>query len=80
METGIPLLLFCMWYCGGNVCGQKQKHVSPLGTKLFSCKFFAKKFYCINPQHDLPYHVFANREFLPKIVKRKNQQSLNAVP
>ena len=35
METGIPLLLFCMWYCGGHVCGQEQKHVSPLGTKLY---------------------------------------------
>ena len=28
-------LLVCTWRHGGHVGGQKQKHISPLGTKLF---------------------------------------------
>ena len=36
---------------GGHVGGEEKKHFSPLVT-LFSCKFFKKKLFCIDLQHD----------------------------
>ena len=41
----------CTWYHGGHVEGEEKKHFSPLVT-LFSCKFFKKKLFCIDLQHD----------------------------
>ena len=42
-----PQLLDCKWRHGGHVIGQEQKKF----LTLFSCKFFGKKFFCIDPQH-----------------------------
>ena len=37
------LLLVCKWRHGGHVGGQKQKHISPLGTKLYFHVNFSSK-------------------------------------
>ena len=43
-DVRAAMLAVCWW--------SRTKHFSPLGTKIkFSCKFFEKKFYCIEQQH-----------------------------
>ena len=43
-DVTAAMLAVCWW--------SRTKHFSPLGSKIkFSCKFFEKKFYCIEQQH-----------------------------
>ena len=43
-DVRVAMFAVCWW--------SRTKHLSPLGTKIkFSCKFFEKKFYCIEQQH-----------------------------
>ena len=45
------LLPVCTWRHGGHVSGQKQKHFSPLGNKLYFHVNSSKKNYYMDHQH-----------------------------
>ena len=47
----------------GHFGGQEQKHFSSLGTKVYSCEFFAKKNSIGLTPTWPPCHVVANQEY-----------------
>ena len=62
-------LLVCTWHHDGHVGSQEQKCFSPLRSKLhFWCKFFEKKFYCIEHQHSHLVTWFQAKNPLPFFV------------
>ena len=60
----LSILLVCTWRHGGHVGGQEQKHLSPLGTRLYFHVNYSRKIILYWSPTLPPCFVVANQECL----------------